>query len=214
MNHQRTISVQGTSKLKCKPDTVGISFDVCGKRDLYIQAYELVNKMVTSLRDCFEKAGIDKNLLKTKNFAINSLTKLQNDKYVFDGFSATHSMFIENDNDKDKLNKLLNIIVKTSLVEGLNIYYKIRNDSCYRDEAISEAVKQAKHNAEIIAKASEVTLGKILNISYGWSEIRVREEAMALDCCQMSRYEHSEPDIETDDIGIGESVTMTFEILD
>jgi hypothetical protein len=207
----RTIQVQGRAKISCKPDTVAISFSVSAQNELYSGAFDDLNKIVETLRQAIEKAGIDRTLLKTSSFNIEPTQKKVGKSYVFAGYLASHEIRIEIPAEKDALNRLLAAIVKTNLISSFSMYFSVKNSMGYRDQVLSDAVAQAKHNAEILAKAAGVTLGPILQIQYGWSEVVFSHRSGELACAD-SVSDNCGPDIEPEDIDISESVTMVFEI--
>lgn len=214
----KTITVQGRSKVSCKPDTVGISFNLSSKNDNYSAAYDGLNQQVSLLRSQLEKLGLKKDQLKTRSFNISIKTKLvgdeedeEDEEYVFDGYLASHSLSIELPIDKEQVNRILNTIAKSGLVSNISIYFLVSEADSYRDMAISTAVEKAKHNAELISRAANVKLGEITHINYGWSEVVFRRESVRLECSESSVFSSS-PDIEPGDIDIAESVSLVYSI--
>jgi uncharacterized protein YggE len=177
----------------------------------YNESFIELNKLVESLRTAIDNIGIDRTLLKTSSFEVNPEHVQKQKQYVFDGYRASHTLTIELPIDKDKLNQTLEAIVKSKSVYRFSIYFSVKNNTGYRDQVLSDAVVQSKHNADIIAKAAGVTLGAVASINYGWSEVVFTERYSEMDCATVSEC-NSAPDIEPSDINISETVTMVFEI--
>lgn len=73
--------------------------------------------------------------------------------------------------------------------------------------------------ASVLAEASDVKLGKIINIDYSWGEIDFVSkplQEMSLRCCEpIESYSASyDMDIEPDDIDITDTVTVVWALED
>lgn len=208
----RTLEVQGKGQISCKPDTIGISFTLSHKDDDYGGAYDGLNQRVKALREAMEVSGIKKDSLKTSSFHIAAQTRKLNEAWVFDGYLATHAIHVEilDKKGKEKINTAINVIAHAEAVSSVSIYYQISDPAPYRDEAIARAVKQAKHNAEILSQSAGIGLGPILQIQYGRTEISFRRDYGGMEL--RSLVLDSGPDIEPSEIDISESVAMVFQV--
>jgi uncharacterized protein len=92
----------------------------------------------------------------------------------------------------------------------LRISYDMKDKVSLHREILEKAVLEALNNAEILVKSAGVKLGSIVNIEYGWTEIRFQESlsySANMVCESMA-------DIEPEDIQGQDSVTITWEILE
>ena len=82
-----------------------------------------------------------------------------------------------------------------------------------KNELLAKAVQDSKIKAEILSKASGVTLGDIINIDYSWGEIEIYSEPIQNYCLAESTISESyNIDIEADDIDVQDNVTIVWEI--
>lgn len=69
--------------------------------------------------------------------------------------------------------------------------------------------------AEILTKASGVTLGELVSIDYNWGELHLYSPTryeMEADCLMEISAAPTAMDIESDDIDVSDSVTFVWEI--
>ncbi len=78
----------------------------------------------------------------------------------------------------------------------MKISFDVRDKESLHREMPGKAVMAARNNAGILVKAAGVRRGTIVNIKYGWSEVRFREgmDMGATMICE------SLPDIEPEEI--------------
>lgn len=87
-----------------------------------------------------------------------------------------------------------------------------------KNELLANAVTDAKAKADVLSKASGVSLGEIITIDYSWAEIdfvsRPMDKLMLEGCCVRSCEpdETYDIDINPDDIDVTDSVTVVWGI--
>jgi len=80
---------------------------------------------------------------------------------------------------------------------------------------LANAVQNAKENAEVLAKSSGVTLGKLQHIDYGYTEIHISERYSDMICYdRVITDDMYDADIDPEDVVASDSVTLVYEILD
>ena len=81
-----------------------------------------------------------------------------------------------------------------------------------RKLVLEDAVRKAKTNAETLAAAAGVRLGALVQMDYGWLEVRF--STGEYDCCCESGEDNPmvPPDIEPEDVKAEDSVTLIYEI--
>ena len=83
---------------------------------------------------------------------------------------------------------------------------------------LANAVTDAKAKADVLSKASGVSLGEIITIEYSWAEIdfvsRPMDKLMLEECCMRSCEpdEAYDIDINPDDIDVTDNVTVVWTI--
>ena len=92
-----------------------------------------------------------------------------------------------------------------------NIAFKLK-DRSKSDELVAGAVKTARRNAEIIAKAAGVKLGKLANAQYSSYGSEPVHMAKLRTFAAADTYAGAADDVAPEDVEISESVTCSWEI--
>lgn len=96
------------------------------------------------------------------------------------------------------------------------IEYTVAEPKKCKNELLANAVTDAK--ADVLSKASGVSLREILTIDYSWKEIdfvsRPMEKMMLEECCMRSCEldKAYDIDINSDDIDVTDTVTVVWKI--
>jgi len=163
--------------------------------------------------------GFSKEDLKTNSFNVNMQyenQKTANDvwKRVLVGYTYSHQLKLEFKRNQQELGKVLYALANSQLKPEIDITYTIMDIEKAKNELLARAVEDSKNKAKILAKASDVKLGDIVNIIYSKEEksfVTAPVRAMALkgDARNDSAYDI---DIEPDNIVADDTVTIIWEI--
>lgn len=116
------------------------------------------------------------------------------------------------------LGKVLYKLGHSPVRPELRIEYTVAEPEKCKNELLENAVLDAKAKAEVLSKASEVSLGEIVTIDYSWAEIDfvsrpmnklMLEECSIRSCAPDETYEI---DINPDDIKVTDNVTVVWGI--
>jgi uncharacterized protein len=208
----RIIKVQGRGIVSTEPDICILSFDVEDQRMEYSDCLSCLNQRTEQLRQELRESGINIHGLKTTNFGISVEHRYLEEEYIFDGYRGSHRLHVEVPSDKDLLNKILGKVAEGYSGAEISLAFSVKNKESLRKRTLQEAIRVAKTNAETIADAADLKLGKIQQLDYGWSEVRIRgyETDMLLE---KSSSLHNF-DIEPEDVSAEDSVTLVYEIED
>lgn len=69
--------------------------------------------------------------------------------------------------DIDQIGVVLDKVLSAGATEFGGLNFDLTNRKTLRDEAMQEAVKSARRDAELLAKAAGMSLGKVITLSYG-----------------------------------------------
>jgi uncharacterized protein YggE len=140
----------------------------------YISNIELQGQKLPSGQR--SRVDISKNPSKSNTEQTFTLMELQRQVTVtFDDFSQYEQM----------ISGLLEVGIKR--ISQLN--YFVKDSEIYYQKALTQAIKQAKSKAQVIAKSAGINLGKIINLderSYGAPLRAVRATALADDSAPIS----------------------------
>lgn len=215
----RMITVKGTGNVSAKPDLIVITATLESHRYDYDETMELAAKSIADLQTAIQIAGLEKKDLKTTSFHIRThyesyRDKDNNYKSKFDGYLCEQGLKLEIDFDTVIMSKVLSAIAKSPTdPHNLNIHFSVKDKNAISEDLLISATENAKRKAEILAKASGVTLGQLINIDYNWGELHLFSPTnYEADVKCMSLPSFSTPDIEPDDIDVSDTVTFVWEI--
>ena len=158
------LAVVGEGKIEAVPDTayidVGITVDKAPSvAEVQKKINEINNKIISSLKEI----GIGKADIKTSNYSINPNYKYENDENKADGYSGNVTVEIKV-RDPQMASKVIETVTSAGANQIHGSRFVIDKPEQYREEARNIAIKNAKEQAEKIAKNLGVRLGKITNI--------------------------------------------------
>lgn len=221
---ERTIRVTGKGKISVKPDTIRLRINMEGIYPEYDETLQKSSEAVEQLKDLAEKQGYERKELKTLYFNIDTeyesyQAKDKSWKRRFRGYKYVHRMKIEFPADNQRLGKMLYALAHCPVSPEFSIEYTVADPEASKNELLGNAVKDSMKKASVLADASDVKLGEIINIGYSWGEIDFVSkplQEMSLRCCEPDEsYSSSyDMDIEPDDIDITDTVTVIWEIND
>jgi uncharacterized protein len=213
---ERKLQITGKGKLSISPDIAILSFDAEAQEWEYEKTVNALNKKVEELRIIVEKAGIERQNLKTKDFRVSKSTtwNKKTEKSEFNGFTASHSLELEVPLDKTLLNTLLGqIATKLSNID-FSITFGMKDASQHQQQLILNAISKAKENATLITEATGVELKEILTIDYSFHELHIRSRSYDYPVyeAEVRMMADAAPDFEPDDIDVAETVNITWRI--
>lgn len=161
------ITTSGNAVVKATPDmaTLNILVEVTAKDAATAKAG--VDKRVAEYFEFLKKNGIEKQDINAANVRTQPKYDYSSvkQKSTIEGYTATRSVEV-------KVNKLdqLNVLLDGALAAGLNeinsVQFGVVNPQQYRDEARSQAIKNATEQANALAKGFNVQLGPVYSINY------------------------------------------------
>lgn len=214
------LRVTGKGILSLKPDTIVVKFTSSAVYDDYAEAIAMASEATKDLKAVIAKAGIDSELLKTRNLEVSpKYDTWYDDKNhmhkKFIGYEYTHSSHIKIDNDNKVLGRLLYEVSTSPLDVEFDISYTVKDIEKAKNDLLREAVKDAKMKAEVLSEAAGVKLKGIVDINYSWGEIEIYSHPISFEACECKSTQISNSfdiDIDADDIDVSDTVTVEWEI--
>ncbi len=206
------LKVQGKGHVNIEPDLVTLSFDVEARAKDYEESLRNLNSRADDLRGSITTAGLDRTTLKTSAFSVRVETQYKAGKHIFQGYAASHRMKIELPVDKTLLATVLRLVAQGHSGAEISLTFSVKDKDALRKRVLTQAVQAAKENAETLAKAAGVKLGKLIQMDYGWAEVRIYEREASMLCEMSAEPPQSQADIEPEDVTAEDNVTLVYEI--
>lgn len=159
------ITSEGKAKIKVKPDVVTLKIDVRKVNEAEAEALKELNLEMDVLQKFLSKAGIPLKQIKISDYSINSNTRYNADKKMF---TALASLSVEMKLDYKLLDAFYTEI-QSGRYKDVTVNYTTSLSESLQSKSQASlthaAIKDAKQNAENIAKALNVTIMGIKNVS-------------------------------------------------
>ena len=214
----RTITIKDIGKLSLKPDLTVVYLTLKTVRAGYDKAMDKAAKHLEQLRSAIAEIGFTKYDLKTTSFDVgteyeNERDKNGNYKQIFVGYRVTHGLKLEFDFDSQRPSKVLGAIAVCIAEPELNVQFTVKDKEAVDAALLDSACANAKAKAEILTKASGVTLGELVSIDYNWGELHLYSatDYDAEGKCMMLGAA-DDMDIEPEEIKARDTATFAWEI--
>lgn len=193
--NEHSISVTGYGEVIADPDYATLTLGVQGAAETAEQASVICEENLKSVYDVAISLGVERKEMKDAGVTITAQQRESDG--VITGYLATATITITA-NDIRAANSVMTGIVDASVGELKSITYSITDTTAAYNEALINAMDDARVKAETLAAASEVTLGKVIGV----------EETPGND------NEIAGVDFETSAIAVPARVTVTYLIDD
>lgn len=213
----KTLKVKGTGKASFKVDLIVFKIKIKNIDLDYNKSIERNSYLTEDLKNKIKEGGFNPDDIKTRSWDIN--TEYSSEKVkegyttkevsVFKGYESYHSLVFELDFSKENLFNVISSISKCENPPEFNIDFSIKDKSNANDEVLINAINDSKRKAEIIASASGLDLGDIVNIDYHWTDVTF-ESPTYFSKMELNLF--SAPDISPEDIILKDSVSIVWEI--
>ncbi len=158
------ITTQGHAEVKVRPDSLSVNVTVETKNANLVNAREENNKKSQTIIAALKGLNIPGLKLETQGLNVYPVQDYQNNKLPkVVGYQVNNGVNVTvTGAQADALSTYGSRIVDTALNAGANqvngLSFFLNDQAPARGQALEQAVKDAQHNAEVMAKAANVTL--------------------------------------------------------
>lgn len=165
----RTVQVVGKSSVKAIPENFEIAIPINVSDSLYEQCSSSLISTLNRIQKELKGIGLDSKVVKTLNLSILEDFYYDKGKRFNRGFRGSIRLQIVDRYSAEKLGAIVGILKKSKTPYSLD--FKLSNSQIEKlnADAINSAVEDGRKKAILIAKASGVELGRILKITYDYS---------------------------------------------
>jgi len=164
-------SSSGEGKATAVPDQATVNAGVTAQSTTVADAKNKVNQITDKIINDLKKLGLSDKDIKTTDYSINPdysneiMPMATNGQQTITGYTVTQNLEIKA-KPLDKANKVVDAATAdgANLVGGVNFTFSDDLQKSLSKQATQQAVDDAKNNAQTLANASGVHLGKIVNV--------------------------------------------------
>jgi uncharacterized protein YggE len=204
------ISVSGTGKVRAKPDVARTSIGVEVTGASLAEATALSNKQMTAVIEKLKSMGVAEKDIQTTQYNIYPVTQQSNRQGVpptITGYRVSNQLSVTI-RKIDDTGKVLDAAVAAGANQVYGISFSVDNPAPYEQQARAAAVKDAQDKAAQLAKAANITLGKIVVINEGVAAPRPLVRAAGVMYAEAA----SAVPVETGELEIAVNVEVRFAI--
>lgn len=162
-----TLTVSGEGKASAAPDMATLTSGVVSEGKTAREALDANSGAVAAMIDSIKAAGIEARDISTSGFSVQpryAPQKKEDDALRIAGYQVTNAVTVQL-RDLGKLGDLLDQLVTSGANQIGGIAFDIAEPGKLEDEARVAAVKDARHQAGIIAEAAGVRLVRVISIA-------------------------------------------------
>ena len=199
-----TITIEGSGNLSVEPDTVSINIGVSTNSSNAKNAQENNAKIVNDIYTNLYSLGLSKNNIETSNYNFSPTYDSENNK--INGYSVNNTITITT-NDTSSIGEIIDVSLKAGANQVNSITFSRKNATSLKQEALKQAVTDAKNKANAIAKELNV---EIINV------VSVNEQNVSVYSNRLNSYALKSAEIGTTissaNVDINATVNIVFEI--
>lgn len=162
--NQNSISVSGDGKVFATPDTFLLTVIAEEKTKTTQEWFAQVGVKIASLKELMKTNGIADKDIQSVQIGINPNYIYDNGKSTIDGFVATHGLTIKI-RKLDTVDAVLSGVSSVAWVRIQSTGYDIDDKTEFYRTARNLAIAKARQKAEDIAKASGISMWKVISIN-------------------------------------------------
>lgn len=209
-NKSEAFTVTGEGTVSVKPDIATVMVGVQSQGATVKAVQDNLNTAINAVSEAVKKIGIHSNDIKTSNYNVNPNYDYNNGAQRIIGYQASSTLTI-----KVRNIETVNSIVDAATAAGANtiggITFDVDDKTKAENEARTLAVADAKAKAELAAKTTGFTLGKIINYQESTGNNRIYPMYAKSDTV-MEAGVGAPTTLETGSTDIILTVTLSYEV--
>jgi uncharacterized protein YggE len=172
--------VTGNAQVLVAPDEATVRLGIVRQSPNAQAAQEQVNAVAQEILTAIAKVGIPSNQIQTARLVLSPVyaprTPDSRDAPRIVSYNATNSVSVRIDNLS-----LIGAVIDAGLKAGANqlegVQFGLRNDLAAREQALKQAVEEARSKAQVMAEALRVNLAEVMEASENGVQILDRMES-------------------------------------
>lgn len=211
--NSQTLKVSALGKITATPDVATVTLGVTSQGANPIEVKDKNNQKINQVIAFIKQQNIDTKDIKTTQFYAYPRYNYTNGQNTIVGYQSDQMVTItvrQIDKSRASLEKMVDGAVNNGANNIQGIYFSFSDDTKLRQEARVQAIANAKEKAEELANATDLKLGKIMNVLESGSEYP--QPLNAAPATMNFERKSTTPTIEPGSQDITESMTVVFKI--
>lgn len=164
----RTIRVSATGQAEAEPDQAVVQVAAIARADDADAVRQRLAENVSQMREALREAGVDDDQIRTVVYDISQEYRRDEGERRPAGFQGTHAFEITL-SDADRAGEIVDAAVSNGAdrVDRVELTLSDERRRAVRDEALQDAMADARHDAEIVAEAANLTVTGVHSAATG-----------------------------------------------
>jgi len=163
----QTIIAVGYASEEIVPDHATVDIGVVTSDKVATKALKANNALMQRVLEAVKGLGVKESEMQTCEFSITPLHPKLKDGYNEDesitlGYQVVNKLTISL-TELDKVGVLIDAAVNAGANTSNNVSFDVKNGQALEDKVLADAIKDARHNAEVIAAAEHAKVGKMVS---------------------------------------------------
>lgn len=205
------ISVQGSASITVEPDQAELSFGAEFIEEDAQTAQGKVNDAINAAVEALKKLGIDEKAIQTDSISIYRQYDYSGDTPVVTGFSASTQLRVSL-SDISLAGEAIDAGIKAGLNNVNDITFSSSKQAEYYDQVLAEAVKSARHKAEIMAAAEGGAISRLISANEGYSG-SMYSRTNSVQYSMVEDADYGSTNISAGEIEITANINATYEMV-
>ena len=205
------ISVQGSASITVEPDQAELSFGAEFIEEDAQTAQGKVNDAINAAVEALKKLGIDEKAIQTDSISIYRQYDYSGDTPVVTGFSASTQLRVSL-SDISLAGAAIDAGIKAGLNNVNDITFSSSKQAEYYDQVLAEAVKSARHKAEIMAAAEGGAISRLISANEGYSG-SMYSRTNSVQYSMVEDADYGSTNISAGEIEITANINATYEMV-
>lgn len=203
-NEATSLDVQGEAARQLAPDYATLSLAIETTANTVSAAKNRNDAVMSTLLANLQKLGIAKSDIRTASFSVDPIYN-QDNKLTSRSYTVNNQVVVTI-NNLDKVSRVIDIAAQSGANRINGLSFNSRQQTALEDQLTTEAIKNARHKADVIAGALNLRVIGVKTVSVSDSRPVLYKEAMYMRAMAVNT---STP-IEQGTVAVKKSVNITF----
>lgn len=162
-----TVSVSATGTIEVMPDIAYVTAGVVTQNEDAAQAQSENSETMNALMDALKGAGLTEDEIDTTGYSVYPVYD-----YSEDGNGSIYAYEVTNTvriavRDLTRVGEVLTIAAQSGANTGYSVTFTLEDEDAYYNDALTQAMEEAKTKAETMAAAGGFAVGSVLTVTEG-----------------------------------------------
>jgi uncharacterized protein len=171
-----TIVASGTAEVLAKPDVANVDIGVVTRAPTTAPALRANSAEMNRVVAAIQAAGIPETDIQTSNFSIDAVHPTDQhgntDESRTTGYEVTNKITVTV-TDLSKVGAVIDAAVDAGANSSNSVSFDLKNRAAIDDQVLADAIRNARHNAEVMASAENAKVGKMISATFLGGDARV-----------------------------------------